>query len=277
MILIRFWGTRGSVPTPGPTTVRYGGNTACVELRGPSGELIIFDAGTGARELGIRLQRDHSGESLTVNLFLSHLHWDHIQGLPFFRPAYDPKSLINIHGPAQSRPLRELLGLGIDDPFFPVDIDALPAQLAVSALDGAPVSVGPMRIRAVPVFHTQPCVAYRVDAGGRSVVYATDTEDPFSGKPNPVVQLAEGADILIHDAQYLPEDLRPGWGHSTVDTAVDVALRAGARHLVLYHHDPDRTDDALDQISERAHELVRERRSALKVSVAHEGLEIRLS
>lgn len=274
---LRFWGTRGSVPTPGPTTVRYGGNTACVELRGPNGEIVIFDAGTGARELGIKLQREHHGEPIAVTFLLSHLHWDHIQGLPFFRPAYDPRNLLTIYGPAQQRPLRELLGLGIDDAFFPVDIDALPAQLAVNALDGAPLALGPLRVRTAPVFHTQPCVAYRIDAGNRSIVYATDTEDPFSGRPNPVIDLAEGADLLVHDAQYLAEDLRPGWGHSTVETAVDVALRAGVRHLVLFHHDPDRTDDALDAVTARARELVKQRRAALQVTVAHEGLEITLS
>jgi len=122
-VRIRFWGTRGSIPTPGQRTVRYGGNTACVEVRDASNALLVLDAGTGLRELGLSLEH---GGPLRVDLLLSHLHWDHIQGIPFFRPAYDPKSTLRIHGPAQHCPLREMLGLGMDDPFFPVDLDGLP-------------------------------------------------------------------------------------------------------------------------------------------------------
>jgi phosphoribosyl 1,2-cyclic phosphodiesterase len=274
---LRFWGTRGSVPTPGPNTVRYGGNTSCVELRGADSELVIFDAGTGLRELGIRLAEENRGAPMDVHLLLSHLHWDHIQGLPFFRPAYDARTTLTIYGPGSAEhSLRELLGLGMDDPFFPVELDTLPARLKVRQLDGEAVGIGGLRIESVPCFHPSPCVAYRVDDGVRSVVYATDTEDPFSGRANPVIALAQGADVLIHDAQYVPEDLKPGWGHSTVDAAVDVAMRAGVGHLVLYHHDPDRGDEALDDVGRRAARLVRDRAGTMKVSVAHEGLEMLL-
>ena len=156
----------------------------------------------------------------SVDLLLSHLHWDHIQGIPFFRPAYDPKSSLRIRGPKQSRRMRDLLGLGMDDPFFPVDLDDLPVQLEVSELgDGSDEQIGRYRVRAASIMHPAPALAYRIEADGKALVYATDTEDPFSGKPNPVIPLAKGADMLIHDAQYLSADFKPTWGHSTRSTA----------------------------------------------------------
>ena len=274
---LRFWGTRGSIATPGASTIRYGGNTACVELRGPGDELLVFDAGTGLRELGQRLLRDNGGQPLRVHLLISHLHWDHIQGLPFFRPAFDPRNRLTIYGPAQKRRqrLRRLLGIGMDDPFFPVDLDAMPAGVKVKELGESHFKVGSLRVTSALLFHPSPCLGYRVEARGRSVVYVTDTEDAHRDDgPNPVENLARAADILIHDAQYLDADRKPGWGHTTMESAVDVALRAGARELVLYHHDPERTDDALDEIERRAVKVVSERRGKLRVRVAREGLEL---
>ena len=269
---ITFWGTRGSIPTPGQRTVRYGGNTACVEVRDESGSLLILDAGTGLRELGLSL---NGTGPYSIDLLLSHLHWDHIQGIPFFRPAYDARSELRIYGPAQSRSLKDLLGLGMDDPFFPVNLDALPIQLSIAEVrSGEKRSVGRFTVQAAAVFHPAPALAYRIEADGGSLVYATDTEDPFSGKPNPVIPLAKGAHTLIHDAQYVNNDFKKTWGHSTVDKAIDVAVEAGVRRLVLYHHDPDRSDDALDQIEleaqERAHTLL----PGLEVVAASEGLEL---
>ncbi len=272
---IRFWGTRGSIPTPGPTTVRYGGNTACVEVRDATGALLVLDAGTGLRELGINLMNTNGARPFDVTLLISHLHWDHIQGIPFFRPAYDRSSTLRILGPKQSRPLKDLLGLGMDDPFFPVDLDDLPARLEIRELhDGSDEQLGVFRVRAAHIIHPAPALAYRLEADGRALVYATDTEDPFSGQPNPVIPLARGADTLIHDAQYTPSDYKATWGHATVDTAIDVAAKAGVKRLVLYHHDPDRSDDALDQIGTDAQRAARERSTSLEVVVAREGLEL---
>lgn len=272
---IRFWGTRGSIPTPGPTTVRYGGNTSCVEVRDSTGTLLVLDAGTGLRELGVALMQSNGARPFMVDLLLSHLHWDHIQGIPFFRPAYDPNSTLRIRGPHQSRPMKDLLGMGMDDPFFPVDLDDLPAKLQIGELrDGSDEKIGAFRVRSAHLYHPAPALAYRVEADGRSLVYATDTEDPFSGKPNPVVKLAQGADTLIHDAQFLKSDFKPTWGHSTIDTAIDVAANAKVKRLVLYHHDPDRSDDALDHIGREAQRAGRERLSSLEVVVAREGLEL---
>ena len=272
---IRFWGTRGSIPTPGPNTVRYGGNTSCVEVRDSTGSLLVLDAGTGLRELGIALMNGHSAGPFSIDLLLSHLHWDHIQGIPFFRPAYDPNSTLRIRGPEQSRPLKELLGMGMDDPFFPVDIDDLPAKLNIGELhDGSDEQIGRYRVRAARVFHPAPALAYRIEADGRSVVYATDTEDSFSGNVNPVIALAQGADTLIHDAQFIQSDYKPTWGHSTITSAIDVAVKAKVKRLVLYHHDPDRSDDALDHIGREAQHSARELSPGLEVLVAREGLEL---
>jgi phosphoribosyl 1,2-cyclic phosphodiesterase len=274
-VKIRFWGTRGSIPTPGPSTVRYGGNTACVEVRDSTGTLLVLDAGTGLRELGAALMNGGGARPFSVDLLLSHLHWDHIQGIPFFRPAYDPKSSLRIRGPKQSRTMRELLGLGMDDPFFPVDIDDLPAKLDVGELhDGSDEQIGRFRVRAASIFHPAPALAFRIEADGRALVYATDTEDPFSGKANPVVPLAMGADTLIHDAQFLESDFKPSWGHSTISSAIDVAARAKVKRLVLYHHDPDRSDDALDRIGPETQKEASERAKGLEVVVAREGLEL---
>ena len=272
---IRFWGTRGSIPTPGPSTVRYGGNTACVEVRDSTGALLVLDAGTGLRELGVALMGQNGARPFNVDLLLSHLHWDHIQGIPFFRPAYDPNSTLRIRGPKQSRSMKELLGLGMDDPFFPVDLDDIPARIDIGELaDGSDEQMGPYRVRSASIFHPAPALAYRIEADGKVLVYATDTEDPFSGKPNPVVKLAEGADTLIHDAQFLKSDFKPTWGHSTIDSAIDVAARAKVKRLVLFHHDPYRNDDQLDHIGREASRAGRERLSTLEVVVAREGLEL---
>src|SRR6266850_1674308 len=273
---IRFWGTRGSIPTPGPTTVRYGGNTACVEVRDSTGALLVLDAGTGLRELGIYLMSNNGARPFNVDLLLSHLHWDHIQGIPFFRPAYLPNSKLRIIGPVQAgRSMKELLGLGMDDPFFPVDLDDLPAQIDIGEMsDGAEKAIGPYKVRTAAIFHPAPALAYRIEADGRSLVYATDTEDPHSGKPNPVIPLSADANTLIHDAQYLPNDFKATWGHSTVDAAVDIAVKARVGRLVLYHHDPDRSDDALDRIGRDAQRAATERRPDLEVVVAREGLEL---
>jgi phosphoribosyl 1,2-cyclic phosphodiesterase len=275
-VRIRFWGTRGSIPTPGLGTVRYGGNTACVEVRAANGALLVLDAGTGLRELGVQLAQNGHGTPVDLDLFISHLHWDHIQGIPFFRPAYDPRTALRIHAPHHSKPLKDLLGLGMDDPFFPVGLDAVPAKLEIDELaeDGERRS-GPFRVRTTRLFHPAPAYAYRIEADGGALVYATDTEDPFSGKENPVVAFAQGADVLIHDAQYVNGDYKKGWGHSTAETAVDVALAAGVKKLVLYHHDPERTDDALDKIAADTKRLAKEK-GGPEVFVAYEGMEIEL-
>ena len=165
--------------------------------------------------------------------------------------------------------------MGMDDPFFPVDLDDLPAKLEIGELKHlSDEQIGKFRVRSAHLYHPAPALAYRVEADGRTLVYATDTEDPFSGKANPVVELAKGADTLIHDAQFLKSDFKPTWGHSTIESAIDVAASAKVKRLVLYHHDPDRSDDALDHIGRDAQRAGREKLPGLEVVVAREGLEL---
>ena len=256
--------------------MRYGGNTACVEVRDSTGALLVLDAGTGLRELGIYLMSSNGAKPFSVDLLLSHLHWDHIQGIPFFRPAYVPNSALRIIGPVQAaHSMKDLLGMGMDDPFFPVDLDDLPAKIEIGEMgDGDTKTIGAFKVRTASIFHPAPALAYRIEADGRALVYATDTEDPHSGTTNPVIALAQGADTLIHDAQFLKSDFKPTWGHSTIDAAIDVAAKAKVKRLVLYHHDPERNDDALDHIGRDAQRTGRERLPGLEVVVAREGLEL---
>lgn len=274
---VRFFGVRGSVASAGDDTRRYGGNTSCVSVQ-VGEQQIVFDAGTGIRPLGEALTR--SGDAGRVHLFLSHLHWDHIQGFPFFAPAYIPGHRIDIHRvrPSNDGPgVREVFADQMRAPTFPVGLDVMRADLRFEDLTpGQEVLVGRALVRNVLVDHPNGCAAYRVDAGGRSIVYATDLE--HGPTPDPaLVELARGADLLIYDAMYTPEEYdgragpsRRGWGHSTYDAGAALAEAAGARHLCLFHHDPGHDDAFLDRLGERA------RARFPNSLVAAEGLELRL-
>ncbi len=266
---LKFWGTRGSIPTCGAAFVRYGGNTSCVSLQSDTGHLFIFDSGTGIRELGRALQPTHGVaqppyDTLGVKgyLLLSHTHWDHIQGFPFFEPAFNLRNHFNVIGCSDcSRTLASLLAGQMEQTYFPISMEGMAAQFEFYSfcnttfpLEGAEVTVRTLK-------HPNPSTAFRVDLAGRSVVYATDHEmigdlvlpisDDLIGidiiDPQ-LLDLATGADCLIHDAQYTAAEYgsKVGWGHSTVETAVDTAIRAGVRRLYLFHHDPQHTDADLD-------------------------------
>ena len=295
---VRFWGVRGSVPTPGPSTVRYGGNTACIEVRA-DGELIILDSGTGIRLLGDRLAAEFGGEPLQMTLLITHSHWDHVQGFPFFRPAYDPRNRIRILGFEGTREgLAGVFSKQMESPYFPIGLGQLPGHIMFEELRGMEFSIGAVQVRAAFVNHPGVCVGYRLNTSRGSVVYLPDTE-PFyrvrgqssgGGPPkaealafaqaedDKTVRFMEGADLLILDAQFDATEYRQhiGWGHTSVDDAVEFALRARARQLFLFHHDPDHDDDKIDQMLQHARELISRRREKLEVQAAREGLEIRL-
>lgn len=251
-LTIRFWGVRGSIASPGPETVKTGGNTPCVEVR--CGDTrIVLDAGTGLRGLGQRMLREGVRE---LTLLSSHTHWDHIQGLPFFLPAWLPGHRVTIAGPSS---IREALEAQMTPPCFPVALTDMKADLEVRPLaSGDRIAVGPLSVRAAALNHPGGVLGYRIEHRGASVVYATDTEHYACPDPH-LVELARGADALIYDAMYTPDEYagrvgpaKVGWGHSTWEAGVAVAEAAGVDRLVLFHHDPQRTDEGVDAIEREA-------------------------
>lgn len=262
---ITFWGVRGSIPCPGPETAGVGGNTSCVEVRAGNA-ILVFDGGTGLRLLGKRMLKEMP---FTAHLFFSHVHWDHIQGFPFFDPAFVPGNVIHLYGGnIVSRTLEETLAGQMDHPSFPVHLSEMGAQMVFHSVSGfAPVELDAgdgtkAVISAAPGNHPNGVWAYRVDHAGKSVVYATDTEHYAVVDPK-LAKLAKGADILIYDSQYTPEEYagssggmpKLGWGHSTFEEAVKLAKHAGVKKLVLYHHDPMQDDAAVAEKEKRARAL----------------------
>lgn len=273
--LVRFWGVRGSIAAPGPETAGVGGNTACLEMVCGATRL-IFDAGTGIRALGDALMKQGRVEA---TLLLSHHHWDHIQGLPFFTPIYLPTTRLTVIGPQTDRLSNiDVLQHQMTAPVFPVRLEELPCQLETrEVMAGDTLDVGEAHVRVGKGNHPGGCLAYRVDYAGRSVVYATDTEH-YSCVDPALRQLARGADVLIYDAQYTPAEYRGdagpsrvGWGHSTYEDGAKLAHDAGVGQLVLFHHDPRRSDTALAELERKAGALFP------NVALAREGVQIELS
>ncbi len=278
---ITFWGVRGSIPAPGPDTVEIGGNTSCVEVRAGSTTL-IFDAGTGLRMLGKRMIKEMP---FTAHLFFSHVHWDHIQGFPFFDPAFVKGNTIHLYGGNNvSRTLEETLAGQMDHPSFPVHLSDMGADMIFHDVkEGVPIALDAgggqtVSVTAAPGNHPNGVWVYRVDYQGRSAVYATDTEHYAVADPK-LCKLAQGADVLIYDAQYTPEEYdgtagtggpKVGWGHSTFDAAATLARAANARKLFLFHHDPMQSDAAVADKVRRARELF------TPCEAAREGLTIEL-
>jgi phosphoribosyl 1,2-cyclic phosphodiesterase len=258
-LTIEFHGVRGSIPSPGAKTALIGGNTSCVEVRTPTTR-IVLDAGTGLRPLGERLIQ--AGPSETT-ILLSHVHWDHIQGIPFFLPVYAPGHRVRVvSGPNGFMPLEEVLKQQMAAPFFPVAYDEVSPQLgALDVRPGRVLEIGDVTVKLAKLNHPDPVYGYRLEHQGMVVVYATDTEH-FACVDPALLKLAEGADLLIYDAQYTPEEYRGavgrpkvGWGHSTYEAGAELARAAGVGQLVLFHHDPQRSDEGVLEIERRAQRL----------------------
>jgi phosphoribosyl 1,2-cyclic phosphodiesterase len=253
---VRFWGVRGSIPSPGPRTQRYGGNTPCVEMR-CGDELLIFDLGTGVRELGDALVA--TGQPVRGSIFLSHYHYDHLQGLPFFTPIFIPKHTFTVYGaPREGKSVKEVLAGQMVQPYFPVTAEqTFRAQVTYRDLGSKQVlELGPARVHTLDLNHPGGNLGYRVECGGKSVVYATDVEHGSAKDPE-LVEFARNADVLILDAMYTEDEYRGragaakiGWGHSTWMSAVETANASGAKQLVLFHHDPTRDDAGMDRFVE---------------------------
>jgi anti-anti-sigma factor len=247
---IKFWGTRGSIPCPEPNMIKYGGDTSCVEIR-VGKQMFILDAGTGLRRLGASLLADSEWEG-KAHVLLSHTHWDHIQGFPFFVPVFMPQTQLTICGAfrADCR-LDECLEGQMSNLYFPVKMKELPSKLKFLEMIEETQEFGGVKITTRALHHPQGCFGYRIDDGKHVVVYATDTE-PLPDRTNDkLLELAQGADILIHDSQYTPEEYarsKKGWGHSTWKDCVTLAAEAQVKTLVLFHHDPYHDDDAVDNM-----------------------------
>lgn len=255
MIRLKFWGVRGSTPTPQLENLGYGGNTSCLELRLPDNQSIIFDAGSGLRNLGSALVKDSAGARLDVKVFLTHFHWDHIQGIPFFAPLFVPGNRVTFHSHCNGS-LEEILEGQMARPYFPINLASLAAKQEFVELDSQPVDFSGVKIKPFPLNHPQGAVGYRIEAGKTVIVYATDLEHGDPWLDTVLRDHAEGADLLVYDAQYTPAEYQTykGWGHSTWVEGVRVAREAKVRQLLLFHHDPAHDDGCLDEIGNAARE-----------------------
>lgn len=302
---VRFWGVRGSIPVPGRATNRYGGNTSCVEVRPEGGAPIIIDAGTGIRRLGKSLMeesfRDGKGKA---SILISHTHWDHVQGLPFFSPLYRAGNRVHIFARQRDMHLEAVFSQQHNAPYFPVPLNAMQADMHFHELiEGASFNVGNAKVTCARLNHPWVAIAYRVDVDRAAVVYCSDTapftdmllgrdfiERPSFGTLPPPIQdelktmrasivaLCKNADLLIYDTQFTPDEykVRPHWGHSRPDDAIEIAREANVKQLCLFHHAPMRSDDENDAILARYREVITGNNDKFSLVSAYEGLEITL-
>ncbi len=283
---VTFWGTRGSIPTPGAHTVRYGGNTPCVAVEADD-QLVILDAGTGIRGLGAQLVERQAGP-IRAEILLSHTHWDHIQGLPHFRPFFAAGNEVRILAPQQGpATLETILRLQMHPAVFPVPLEALSARLSVEHVAPGDFTVGAFAVRAMRLRHQGLTLGYRLTprTGGASLAYVTDNELGTGGDYDlpptwrrDFVQFLAGTDVVIHDAMYTPAQLEQhrGWGHSTYEEALAVGAEAGVRQLVLFHHEPVHGDDAMDGVVAEARRVAGRLGGVTAVSAAQEGMRLTL-
>jgi phosphoribosyl 1,2-cyclic phosphodiesterase len=283
----RFWGTRGSIAKAGPTTVRYGGNTSCVEVRSQAGTLVILDCGTGAHGLGHALESARTGP-LRGHILITHTHWDHIQGFPFFAPFFREGDQWDVYAPRGLREsVREALAGQMQYTYFPVSPEQFTATIRYHELVEGAFTLDDIRITTQYLNHPALTLGYRLEADGAVLVYATDHEphsralaagdsSDIGGEDRRHVELLTGADLVIHDAQYVAAEYpeKAGWGHSTMESVVASARAAGARRLALYHHDPLRDDAAIERLAVAARGQAAAAGGGLDVFAAAEGLVI---
>jgi phosphoribosyl 1,2-cyclic phosphodiesterase len=277
-VQVTFYGVRGSTPCPHEDNRRYGGNTSCVVVESPGHDPIILDLGTGLRLYGDALP---VGEVFRGHALLTHVHWDHVQGLPFFTPVLRPGAELAVYGPPPDPPgthtLAECFEQFICPPLFPVRVADLPGRIDFHTVRDAELAVGDAKVKVRNVPHTGVTNGYRIELDGATVVYISDHQMPLDGShgiADSVLELCDGADLLIHDAQYTPEEFaqKRDWGHCTMEYAVHVASEAGVRRLALFHHDPTHGDDFVDCLVEQARVLAGPR--VEEVLAAAEGLTI---
>ncbi len=304
---VRFWGTRGSIPTPGPTTLRYGGNTSCVEVRTDRGTLLVFDCGSGIRELGANLLKnlnDFPNGEIRGHIMLSHTHWDHIQGFPFFIPAFLPAHQFDIYAAKDiDKKLADVLAGQMEYQYFPVTLDRMESRIRFNELREGTMQIDDVRISVQYLNHTSLCLGYRIEADGKVVCYCTDIE-PNSrvllrseqrdqvwhsrdveqalaaivhDEDRRYARFIRGADVLIHDCMYTQQEYlngKVGWGHSSGEFATEISMLTEVKCLAFYHHEPVHPDDVIDRMLEDARAMIKDAGRDLKIIGAAEGLEV---
>lgn len=285
--IVRFWGTRGSSPAPGPRTVRYGGNTSCTEVR-VGDTLIIIDCGTGVRELGISLIDEFQDKAIRGYIFIGHTHWDHIQGFPFFNPLYQARNRFDIHSArgAHHKSIERVLRGTMASDYFPVPLDKLACKLNFIEMNGCADLPG-VKVRYHPLNHPGGAIGFRVESQGRVLSYVSDHETVSRqfgadaknlAKDKALLDFVRGSDLFICEAQYSEAEYgtKKGWGHSTFNDVIDRAIAAEVKRLILFHHDPTHDDDMMDVYLQHCQERVRRAGSQLVCSAAQEGRRIEL-
>ena len=279
-MIIRCWGARGSIAVSGVEFTKYGGDTTCLEVVSNTGDLIIIDAGTGIRALGNKLVKERR---LKINMLLTHAHWDHLSGFPFFKPIYLKESEIRVYGPQQTQDsLKSIISKTMTSPYFPIELEQINADISFLGMGYKDYTIGSVSISMVPLSHPNHGVGYRLEEDGKSFVFLTDNElsfhHPYGLSYGDYVNFAKDADLLFHDAEYSREEYKDtrGWGHSIYTDTVNLALDAGVKCLGLFHQNQERTDEEVEKIEKECRMLIKERGSKMKCLAIGVGMEFTL-
>jgi phosphoribosyl 1,2-cyclic phosphodiesterase len=278
-MIIRCWGARGSIPVSGKDYLRYGGNTTCLEIRNNRDDILLVDAGSGIREAGNAFLADGRRD---FTLLLTHAHWDHIMGFPFFKPLYRHDATINIWGcPFAQDSIREMLARVMFAPYFPIKYDDIHANVTYAEICIETYQLGDLTITPIALSHPNQGTGYKFSEAGRNFVFLTDNELGLQHEGglsyDNYIEFCHGADLLIHDAEYLDEEYpkRRGWGHSTIEQATKLALDAGVKQLGLFHHNQERIDTEVDNLVALSRRIIRERKSSLECFAVHQAMELK--